>query len=139
MKQEDRIQIMSAKQTKPSTKPTNMTKKPGAKCTSTRVGVSHRRSFPHILFALIIMYVVAYITTNVPSLQNQFPAIFWYAKAYLNAVEIIARIGKLVLQGLADIIPFKGHKMFANWGTHIAQNWEGIKEAFRVFMNFLVA
>ena len=135
MKQEDRIQTKSAKQTEP----TNLTKKSGVKFTSTKVARPRSHSFPHIMCALIVMYVVAYITTNVPSLQNQFPAIFWYAKAYLNAVEIIARIGKLVLQGLADIIPFKGHKMFANWGTHIAQNWEGIKEAFRVFMNFLVA
>ena len=99
---------------------------------------SSRRHRPYIFYGMLLMCAMAYVMQNFPQLQEQYPTMFWISRATLNAVEILARLGKLGIQFLADIIPFGEHEAFANLGEHLTLNWNSVMEALEVFMNFLI-
>ena len=87
-----------------------------------------------VLFAMILLALMSYIIVNHPEIETQYPAIFWIARVYVNAVEVLESLVKLVLQTVLQLV----NTIFKGTGVNLAGNWKAFVEAISNFWNFIV-
>ena len=105
----------------------------------TRTKIFRRPRFNvSFLSILLVVAVSAYIVREFPEIAARYPAIFWAAKIFAQVGELGLRLYKLIIQGLADILPLPGHSPFQGWWSNLQSNWGFVKEAFVTLLKLLV-